>query len=93
MFLVRHGAGKVQEECGELIQALAKYEVHGPENTTPGTTRTNKAHVEDEMGDVLAAIQYAVERMGLDQKRIAARMEKKYALYCKWERDELEGGK
>jgi len=49
--------------------------------------------VEEEMADVLAAIQYAAERMGLDQKRIAARMEKKYALYCKWERDELEGGK
>ncbi len=93
MFLVRHGAGKVQEECGELIQALAKYEVHGPENTTPGTTRTNKAHVEDEMGDVLAAIQYAVERMGLDQKRIAARLEKKYTVYDRYGRSAFEGEK
>lgn len=93
MLIIRQGAAKVQEECAELIQALAKYETHGPDSAAPGSSYTNKAHAEDEMGDVLAAIQYAAERMGLDRKRIAARMEKKYALYCKWERDELEGGK
>ena len=92
MGLVRQGANKVQEECGELIQALAKREAAGPGKRHWDGLAVD-TRVEDEMGDVLAAVQYAAEQMGLDQKRIAARMEKKYALYCKWGRDEPEGGK
>ena len=92
MGLVRQGANKVQEECGELLQALAKREAVGPGKRHWDGSLVDR-RVEEEMADVLAAIQYAAERMGLNQKLIAARMEKKYALYCKWERDELEGGK
>ena len=92
MSLVRQGANKVQEECGELLQALAKREAAGPGRRHWDGSLVD-LRVEEEMADVLAAIQYAAERMGLNQKLIAARMEKKYALYCKWERDELEGGK
>ena len=45
-----------QEECAEVIQAISKIRRFGMDNTKPGTDYTNRAHLEEELGDVLAMI-------------------------------------
>ncbi len=45
-----------QEECAEVIQAISKIRRFGIDNTKPGTEYTNRAHLEEELGDVLAMI-------------------------------------
>jgi NTP pyrophosphatase (non-canonical NTP hydrolase) len=45
-----------QEECAEVIQAISKIRRFGVDNTKPGTDYTNRAHLEEELGDVLAMI-------------------------------------
>jgi len=45
-----------QEECAEVIQAISKIRRFGIDNTKPGTDYTNRAHLEEEVGDVLAMI-------------------------------------
>lgn len=45
-----------QEECAEVIQAISKIRRFGMDNAKPGTDYTNRAHLEEELGDVLAMI-------------------------------------
>jgi NTP pyrophosphatase (non-canonical NTP hydrolase) len=45
-----------QEECAEVIQAISKIRRFGIDNSKPGTEYTNRAHLEEELGDMLAMI-------------------------------------
>jgi NTP pyrophosphatase (non-canonical NTP hydrolase) len=45
-----------QEECAEVIQAISKIRRFGIDNAKPGTEYTNRQHLEEELGDVLAMI-------------------------------------
>jgi NTP pyrophosphatase (non-canonical NTP hydrolase) len=45
-----------QEECAEVIQAISKIRRFGMDNAKPGTDYTNREHLEEELGDVLAMI-------------------------------------
>jgi NTP pyrophosphatase (non-canonical NTP hydrolase) len=46
----------LQEECAEVIQAVSKISRFGLDNYKPGKPKTNRQHLEDEVGDVLAMI-------------------------------------
>jgi NTP pyrophosphatase (non-canonical NTP hydrolase) len=46
----------LQEECAEVIQAVSKIRRFGMDNAKPGTEYTNREHLEEELGDVLAMI-------------------------------------
>lgn len=46
----------LQEECAEVIQAVSKIRRFGIDNAKPGTDYDNRAHLEEEVGDVLAMI-------------------------------------
>lgn len=46
----------LQEECAEVIQAVSKIRRFGMDNSKPGIDYTNRAHLEEELGDVLAMI-------------------------------------
>ena len=45
-----------QEECAEVIQAISKIRRFGMDNAKPGTDYTNREHLEEELGDMLAMI-------------------------------------
>jgi NTP pyrophosphatase (non-canonical NTP hydrolase) len=45
-----------QEECAEVIQAISKIRRFGMDNIKPGTDYTNREHLEEELGDVLAMV-------------------------------------
>jgi NTP pyrophosphatase (non-canonical NTP hydrolase) len=46
----------LQEECAEVIQAVSKIRRFGMDNTKPGKPKTNREHLEDEIGDLYAMI-------------------------------------
>jgi NTP pyrophosphatase (non-canonical NTP hydrolase) len=46
----------LQEECAEVIQAVSKIRRFGIDNAKYGTGQTNREHLEEELGDMLAMI-------------------------------------
>lgn len=46
----------LQEECAEVIQAVSKISRFGIDNFKPGKPKTNRQHLEEELGDVMAMI-------------------------------------
>ena len=46
----------LQEECAEVIQAVSKIRRFGIDNSKVGTQYTNREHLEEEVGDMLAMI-------------------------------------
>jgi NTP pyrophosphatase (non-canonical NTP hydrolase) len=53
----------LQEECAEVIQAVSKISRFGIDNYKPGKPKTNREHLEEELGDLLAMIDI-LEEMG-----------------------------
>lgn len=52
----------LQEECAEVIQAVSKINRFGIDNFKPGKPKTNREHLEEELGDVLAMIDIMLEK-------------------------------
>ena len=46
----------LSEECAEVIQAVSKINRFGIDNYKPGKPKTNREHLEEELGDMLAMI-------------------------------------
>ena len=46
----------LQEECAEVIQAVSKVRRFGIDNAKPNTEYTNREHLEEEIGDLLAMV-------------------------------------
>ena len=46
----------LQEECAEVIQAVSKIRRFGIDNAKVGTDQTNRQHLEEEVGDMLAMV-------------------------------------
>jgi NTP pyrophosphatase (non-canonical NTP hydrolase) len=46
----------LQEECAEVIQAVSKISRFGLDNPKPGKPKTNREHLEEELGDLLAMV-------------------------------------
>jgi NTP pyrophosphatase (non-canonical NTP hydrolase) len=70
----------LQEECAEVIQAVSKISRFGADNFKPGKPKTNREHLEEELGDMLAMIDIMLELrvISLDNLEIAkkAKVEK-----------------
>ena len=65
----------LQEECAEVIQAVSKISRFGIDNFKPGKAKTNREHLEEELGDMIAMI-CILEKMGVinqDSLEIATR--------------------
>lgn len=61
----------LQEECAEVTQAVSKIYRFGLDNLKPGKPKTNKEHLQDEVGDLLAMVDILIhmgvlEAHGLD---------------------------
>lgn len=70
----------LSEECAEVIQAVSKINRFGIDNLKPGKPKTNREHLEEELGDMLAMVDILCS-MGvveLDNLRVAklAKIEK-----------------
>jgi NTP pyrophosphatase (non-canonical NTP hydrolase) len=51
----------LQEECAEVIQAVSKISRFGIDNYKPGKSKTNREHLEEELGDLYAMIEILQE--------------------------------
>jgi len=51
----------LQEECAEVIQAVSKISRFGLDNFKPGKPKTNREHLEEELGDLLAMVDILLE--------------------------------
>ena len=47
----------LSEECAEVIQAISKCNRFGIDNLKPGKPKTNREHLEEELGDLLAMVE------------------------------------
>ena len=45
-----------QEECAEVTQAISKCFRFGMDQIKPGKSKTNREHLEEELGDLLAML-------------------------------------
>lgn len=50
-----------QEECAEVIQAISKCFRFGLDNVKPGKPKTNREHLEEELGDLMAMMNLMCE--------------------------------
>jgi len=57
----------LQEECSEVIQAVSKINRFGIDNYKPGKPKTNREHLEEELGDLLAMVDL-LEKDGIISK-------------------------
>lgn len=74
----------LQEECAEVTQAVSKCFRFGVDNFKPGKPKTNREHLEDELGDLLAMIAI-LEKMGIiKQANLEAATKAKIEKLKKW---------
>lgn len=55
-----------QEECAEVVVAVSKISRFGIDNVKPGKPKTNREHLEEEVGDLLAMVDLMVEHKIID---------------------------
>ena len=63
----------LSEECAEVIQAISKCHRFGMGNCKPGKPKTNREHLEEEIGDLMAMIDIlcSMSVVELDNLRVA----------------------
>lgn len=77
------GLRKVVEECSELSVELMKLATF-PSGKHPGRKRNLKISTEEELADVLAAVDYFIDKNKLDRQVIERRRVLKYRKFAKW---------
>lgn len=80
------GLAKLSEECGELVQAIGKLQAVGGESRAHWDGSHVVCHLEDEMADVRAALNFVAEMNKLDLKRMKARSRMKLERFLRWHR-------
>jgi NTP pyrophosphatase (non-canonical NTP hydrolase) len=70
-----------QEECAEVVVAVSKISRFGLDNYKPGKPKTNRQHLEEEVGDLLAMVDLMLEHDIIDHNSVElARVAKKEKL-------------
>lgn len=74
----------LSEECAEVIQSISKCNRFGMENLKPGYGKTNREHLEDELGDVLAMIDIMLEHDIITVDKLDEAKQKKFDKLKRW---------
>jgi NTP pyrophosphatase (non-canonical NTP hydrolase) len=70
-----------QEECAEVVVAISKISRFGIDNYKPGKPKTNREHLEEELGDLMAMVDLMLDNKVVKQENIdTARKAKKEKL-------------
>lgn len=84
--MTNRGLTKLVEECCELGVVVAKKIAYpGKEHPLWNYKAGINAAIEDEMGDVMAAMWFVQEKLGLSEHDIHARATAKYNLFKDWD--------
>jgi NTP pyrophosphatase (non-canonical NTP hydrolase) len=73
-----------QEECAEVIQAISKCFRFGLDNTKPGKPKTNREHLEEELGDLLAMMNIMCEKKMVNYSAIEEAARQKVQKLKQW---------
>jgi len=74
----------LSEECAEVIQAISKCHRFGIDNYKPGKPKTNREHLEEELGDLYAMIEILQEMDVVSWNNIELAAEAKREKLKKW---------
>jgi NTP pyrophosphatase (non-canonical NTP hydrolase) len=74
----------LQEECAEVIQAISKISRFGLDNFKPGKPKTNREHLEEELGDLYAMIEILQEMDIVSWTKIEKAADAKREKLKKW---------
>lgn len=74
----------LQEECAEVIQAVSKISRFGLDNLKPGKPKTNREHLEEELGDLLAMVDILHEMDVVSWTNLESAKEAKIEKLKKW---------
>jgi len=85
MTMSNRGLTKLIEECGELAQIAAKKIAYPDTDVHPDGKGSLIGRLEDEVADVMAAIAFVAEKLGLDEARMFARGDAKRKQYQEWD--------
>lgn len=89
MTMTASGVAKLIEECGELTQILGKKLAFWHTDEHPDGKGSIKERIEAEMGDVLAAIEFTRQQLGLNADHIERQRLYKHSLFDGWQ-DQLD---
>lgn len=84
------GLAKLIEECGEVIQVAGKIMATNGESAHWDGTDL-RTRIQEEIGDLVAAIAFVGEHNDLDLESVEERIEKKSELFEKWHEEHLDG--
>jgi NTP pyrophosphatase (non-canonical NTP hydrolase) len=77
--------GKTGEELGELVAVVNRCVIQGIDEVDPGTGKTNRLRLEEDIADVSAQLMCTVQAFDLDGLAINARMLRKIGYMNEWE--------
>ena len=60
----------LMEECSEVVQAISKCCRFGLDNHKPGKPKTNREHLEEELGDLIAMVDILKENEIVSEEKI-----------------------
>lgn len=85
------GLGKLVEECGEACQVAGKLMGTGGDTKHWDGGEDLKIRLEEEVGDILAAISFLIDNNQLNREAIKKRREKKLETFTKWHKEQGDG--
>lgn len=74
----------LSEECAEVIQAISKCHRFGMDNYKPGKPKTNRDHLEEELGDLMAMVDILLEAGVIDSDHLEVAKLAKIEKLKKW---------
>lgn len=73
-----------QEECAEVIQAISKCFRFGLDNVKPGKPKTNREHLEEELGDLIAMLNIMCENGMVNYEAVEEAAKQKVQKLKQW---------
>ena len=74
----------LSEECAEVIQAISKCHRFGIDNFKPGKPKTNREHLEEELGDLMAMVDILIKMEVIDPAVLEVAKRAKIEKLKKW---------
>ena len=74
----------LQEESAEVIQAISKIFRFGYKSKHPDTSQTNREHLAEEVGDLIAMVQLLIENEIVDWRDVEIAKDKKFEKLQLW---------
>lgn len=83
MPMTHNGLSKLIEECGEVLQVAGKL-LQYPEGEHPDGKGDLLLRLQAELGDLMAAMGFVVDQLGIDHEAVSVHAVGKLALFHQW---------